>query len=421
MTDVVFVPELTTNLFSITKAMENGSDLSNEGKIMVLTKGTKKIKFDDLQSTKKGYSGGIIICTRSEGENAHVTMTKTINYQDVHGKLGHPGQETTRATAASLGWTIAKEKGECESCPIAKARQKNVNQVADNKVTSPGQLMSSDISSIRTDSSTGRKYWLLVVDNYTGMKWSFFLRTKDEQADVLVSFVKQIPLKYMIERWRFDNAEENKATQKAFEENKFGIKVEFTACETPQQNGTVERAFATLYGRVCAMFIEAGFETLKKEQYWPECVATATKLDNILVSSNKDTSPYKQFYGTPSPIREHLRTFGEIGIVTRHNNQPIRGKLDDRGVPCVFLGYAKDHSANVYRMLKLDTNAVIITRDIVWLKKMYYEYMGMTKIKKYNVEEDKPTDNESVINLIEDMENEGDDVTDKEQEGNSNN
>jgi hypothetical protein len=419
--DVAFVPELTTNLFSITKAMENGSALSNEGRIMILTKGTKKIKFDDLRSTKNGYSAGVNIRPRTVGENANKASEKLIGYQDAHRMLGHPGQETTRSTAIKLGWTITKGKDECESCPIAKARQKNLNQVADNKVTQPGQLMASDISSIRTDSSTGRKYWLLVVDIYTGMKWSFFLRTKDEQADILVSFVKQVSAKHKIDRWRFDNAGENKTTQKAFEENNLGIKVEYTARETPQQNGTVERAFATLYGRVRSMFVEAGFEKFKREQYWPECAATATKLDNILVPSTKDTSPYEKFYGSSNPIEKHLRTFGEIGVVTKNNNQPIRGKLENRGIPCSFLGYAKDHSANVYRMLKLDTNSVIITRDIVWLKKMYNEYMGMTKMKKYNVEDDNHTNKESTFEIIEELDEEEDEFTDKEQEGTGNN
>jgi hypothetical protein len=39
-------------------------------------------------------------------------------------------------------------------------------------------------------------------------------------------------------------------TQKLLEEKNYGIKFEYTAQETPQQNGMVERAFAILYGKV---------------------------------------------------------------------------------------------------------------------------------------------------------------------------
>ena len=54
-------------------------------------------------------------------------------------------------------------------------------------------------------------------------------------------------------------------------------------------------------------------------------------------------------------------------------------------------------------MLKLDTNAVIITRDIKWLRKLYWEYMGMTKLKNYQIEEDNKL---SIVELIDEDEDE---------------
>jgi Reverse transcriptase (RNA-dependent DNA polymerase) len=85
--------------------------------------------------------------------------------------------------------------------------------------------------------------------------------------------------------------------------------------------------------------------------------------------------------------------------VTKSNTSKIKSKLSDRGIPCIFLGYAKDHAPNVYRMLKLDTNAIIITRDIIWLKKLYWKYMGIMKVKKYQIEED-DNSNASIVELI---------------------
>ena len=76
---------------------------------------------------------------------------------------------------------------------------------------------------------------------------------------------------------------------------------------------------------------------------------------------SKEKNAYEKFYGRQNPIETHLRIFGEILIVTKHNNQHIQNKLEDHGTPCIFFGYAKDHAANVYIMLKLETNAVIIT------------------------------------------------------------
>ena len=39
-----------------------------------------------------------------------------------------------------------------------------------------------------------------------------------------------------------------------------GTKFEYTAVGTPQQNGRIERKFATLYGRVRSMMIDAGIK-----------------------------------------------------------------------------------------------------------------------------------------------------------------
>jgi hypothetical protein len=37
----------------------------------------------------------------------------------------------------------------------------------------------------------------------------------------------------------------------------------------------------------------------------------------------------------------------------------------------MMLRYADNHAKDVYRMLKLETNRVLLTRDIIWLNKMY--------------------------------------------------
>jgi hypothetical protein len=36
----------------------------------------------------------------------------------------------------------------------------------------------------------------------------------------------------------------------------------------------------------------------------------------------------------------------------------------------MMLRYADNHAKDVYRMLNLETNRILLTRDIIWLKKM---------------------------------------------------
>jgi hypothetical protein len=47
-------------------------------------------------------------------------------------------------------------------------------------------------------------------------------------------------------------------------------------------------------------------------------------------------------------------------------------KLEDRGLTCMFVGYAEDHSSDCYRMWDPKTNSVHVTRDIIWLRRMFF-------------------------------------------------
>jgi hypothetical protein len=44
-------------------------------------------------------------------------------------------------------------------------------------------------------------------------------------------------------------------------------------------------------------------------------------------------------------LAKNLRSFGEIGIV--YTKPPIRNNSNNHGCPCMFIGYAEDHTSNV--------------------------------------------------------------------------
>jgi hypothetical protein len=120
--NVAYVPSLTYNLLSITKALENGFHISNKEKIMVLRKENFVIKFDRIKRTNASYCPGILLKSRVYCKMANTAIVnQNVDYHEAHQKLGHLGHDTTRATALKLGWTLTKEEKPCESCPIGKA------------------------------------------------------------------------------------------------------------------------------------------------------------------------------------------------------------------------------------------------------------------------------------------------------------
>ena len=79
-----------------------------------------------------------------------------------------------------------------------------------------------------------------------------------------------------------------------------------------------------------------------------EALSHATDLDNLIVDSLHDKTRFERF-GLPIPkwaATGLIKTFGEAGIVKRGKGS----KLQDRGVPMIFVGYAANHSHYCYRM-----------------------------------------------------------------------
>jgi hypothetical protein len=65
-----------------------------------------------------------------------------------------------------------------------------------------------------------------------------------------------------------------------------------------------------------------------------------------------------------------LRKWREVGVVKlRSSTTP---KIFDRGKVCIFVGYTPNHAADTLRMWDPDTKRVHLTRDIVWLNKMFF-------------------------------------------------
>ena len=120
------------------------------------------------------------------------------------------------------------------------------------------------------------------------------------------------PVKYV----QCDNAGKNSKHIKDLC-NKYGIQPEFTAPNTPQQNGVVEQSFATVKAKALAMLEAANFTDSICNKLWAEATNTATYLSNITPHSYNAnfTSSDELFYGIAPNAFQHLVPFGQIGYV----------------------------------------------------------------------------------------------------------
>lgn len=136
-----------------------------------------------------------------------------------------------------------------------------------------------------------------------------------------------------------------------------GIKAEYAAVHTPEQNGLAERKNRSLIEMTRCMLADANLN----KKYWGEAVLTANCLQNRLPSRSIAKTPYELWY-SQKPDVKHLQIFGTIAYA--HIPKIQRRKLDDKGKKLVFVGYSGVSKA--YRLLDMQTDKIIETRDVIF-------------------------------------------------------
>ena len=134
-----------------------------------------------------------------------------------------------------------------------------------------------------------------------------------------------------VKTFRCDNAGEIEKFKEKLRELGKNIKKEFLAPGTPQQNRKIERAFATMYGRVRAMMNYAKFEGELRKKLGAECAKTATDLDCILIQDKNNKSNYEKMFGRNPAFLMHLRILGEMEIIMVHKQEGHKSMIEDRG------------------------------------------------------------------------------------------
>jgi transposase InsO family protein len=119
----------------------------------------------------------------------------------------------------------------------------------------------------------GSKYGLVIVDDFSRFTWVFFLQDKSKTQGTLKRFLRraQNEFELKVKKIRSDNGSEFKNLQVEEFLEEEGVKHEFSAPYTPQQNGVVERKNRTLIDMARTMLGE--FKT--PECFWSEAVNTA--------------------------------------------------------------------------------------------------------------------------------------------------
>ncbi|WJX68356.1 hypothetical protein P8452_52731 [Trifolium repens] len=240
--------------------------------------------------------------------------------------------------------------GPCQIGKISKTSFKPKNIVSTSR---PLELLHIDLfGPVSTASINGKKYGLVIVDDYSRWTWVKFLRVKDDAYDVFSIFCTQVQnekgLKILKVRSDHGGEFENEPFATFCEDH--GIVHEFSAPRTPQQNGVVERKNRSLQEMARTMM----HETKLAKHFWAEAVNTACYIQNrIYIRPLLNLTTYELFKGRRSNI-SYFHQFGCTCYIL--NNKAYKRKFDAKACKGIFIGYSERSKA--YRVYNSETNTV---------------------------------------------------------------
>jgi transposase InsO family protein len=252
-----------------------------------------------------------------------------------------------------------KKDRSCEACQANK--QVGASHHAKNIMTTMRLLEMLHIDlfgTIAYISIGGNKYGLVIIDDYSHFTW-VFLQDKGETQEVLKKFLKRAQNEFdaKVKRIRSDNGTKFKNTQVEYFLDEEGIKHEFLAPYTPQQNGVAKRKNRTLREMVRTML--DGYKT--SDGFWVEVVNTACHaINHLYLYKLLKKTPSELLTGNKSNVG-YFRVFGSKCYILQKRSK--FSKFAPKVYEDFLLGY--DSNSHAYHVFNNDSSCVETTCDTV--------------------------------------------------------
>nr|GFB69507.1 hypothetical protein [Tanacetum cinerariifolium] len=214
----------------------------------------------------------------------------------------------------------------CSSCELGKAKRKSFHTKLTPSSKGRLQFLHMDLCGpMRVASINGKRYVLVIVDDYSRYTWTHFLRSKDETPEVLIDLFR------LVQR---------------------GLQAQVRVVQTDK--GT-EFLNQTLH----AYFAVEGIlhQTAAKVPlfFWAEAITTACFTQNhSLVIPRHEKTPYHIINGR-KPSAKFFHIFGSTCYIVKDGEN--LDKMKEKGDECIFVGYSNQSRA--YRVFNKRTRVIM--------------------------------------------------------------
>jgi hypothetical protein len=391
MSDVLYVPNMKRNLFSVKYVAKKGIDfkISQKGRECTFSREGKIVaKGIDVGNLYKLDMHVIIpsVCNLSKREQSDENTL-----QLWHERLCHQNVKHVEKFLKGLNVKI-KDTGEffCEGCVYGKHHRSSFHDKME-RATKPREIIYTDVCGPMEVESIGKKlYFLIFKDDFSKFTKIYFLRHKSEVIEKLKIYCLEIQNQFdcKIKEIHSDGGKEfkNKDVEKFL--NSQGIRHTINVPYTPEQNGVAERENRTI--------VEAGRSMLysKKElplYLWAEAMNTAVHVINKTGPTKQgNKTPYELWYGKSAGI-EYFRVFGTECFT--HIPKEKRQKLDKKAIKGYLVGYLDDGQG--FRVYVPSIRDVVLSRDVKFKPEQVSAEFASVKLSKESEAEKAPQNIES--------------------------
>lgn len=304
--DVLFVPNLESNLLSVKQLTKQGNVVTFQGENCIISKSNVEVARGSVRNDLFKQD-----CSEKANVAKHEHHKNCIHLW--HRRLGHRDPEAIRKLcqkqlADGIEIDSCNEISKCVSCNKGKMQRKSFPNYSEHRTVQPLELVYSDVCGpMNTLTSGQKKYFLTFIDDYSRYTTVYLLHSKDEVSEKLQEYINYVRNKFgrTLKVLRLDNGTEYTSQSTQAIMKKEGIQFQTTVPYSPEQNAVAERKNRTLCESARNMLFDAGLPT----KYWGEAISTACYIQNRLPTRAAEKTPFELWNGIKPDIG-HVQVFG---------------------------------------------------------------------------------------------------------------
>ena len=249
----------------------------------------------------------------------------------------------------------------CPGCMIGKSCHQDFPGPA-KRATRPLEKVTFDLIISTITSVEGFNAAALFVDDFSGYRWLYGCKTKDEALSASKRWIAEIHglrEKYPLLVVMRDNAGENKSKEISDFFTSIEVANRYSTAYEQHQDGLSESGIKSIFLLARSAMAESGLAG----KYW-FCAATCGKdCRNATYMERIKNTPWGLMFGEKRDVSK-FRPFGCRAWMFLNKERREKGKTAPRAVEVINLGFASDLNTSAYKVLVEKTGQILSSNQL---------------------------------------------------------